>query len=110
MLIIHLMSFKWDRKRPFPSVAKLAQKLGLSHGQVRAHIRSLEKRDLIERIERSGRSNEFEFKGLIEALERKLEESFQTAASKGGLEQEDLDQEQEGSDLTNSWESEERPF
>ena len=70
MLIIHLMSYKWDARRPFPSVAKLCAKLGLSDGQVRALLRRLErKKKFVIRIRRTGRSNEFDFTPLIRALE-----------------------------------------
>ena len=75
MLIIHLMSYKWDNRRPFPSVAKLCAKLGLSDGQVRSILRRLEKeKKFVTRIHRIGRSNEFDFTPLIHALEQLQEQ------------------------------------
>jgi len=70
MLIIHLMSYKWDARRPFPSVARLSTNLGLSDGRVRSLLRRLEReKKMLRRIHRRGRTNEFDFTPLIEALE-----------------------------------------
>ena len=70
MLLLHIMSFKWDNRMPFPSVKKLRTRLGRSDSQVRALLRSLETKGFIRRNTRIGRSNEFDVEPLILALER----------------------------------------
>lgn len=70
MVIIHLMSFKWDDKLPFPSVATLKSKLGLSDSRLRVLLRGLEAKQVVERVRRKGRSNEYAFDGLISKLEQ----------------------------------------
>lgn len=70
MLIVHLMSFKWDERMPFPSIGRLREKTGLSDGQIRALLRRLEKqKGVLYRIRRLGRTNQFDFGPLIEKLE-----------------------------------------
>ena len=54
---------------PFPSVARLAQEMGLSEGQVRSHLRMLEKKGILKRNLRTGKTTEFDMSGLIEKLE-----------------------------------------
>src|SRR5438045_1934059 len=41
LLIIHLMSFKWDEKAPYPSVGLLAERLGVSTRYVRKMLKRL---------------------------------------------------------------------
>ena len=69
MLVLHLMACKWDDRSPFPSVARLAAETGLSGGQVRAHIRELERKGILQRNYRTGQTTEFDMTGLIEKLE-----------------------------------------
>jgi DNA-binding MarR family transcriptional regulator len=69
MLIIHLMSFKWDEKRPFPRFARIAERMKISETATRGHARSLEKKGLLRRIKRPGRSNEFDLTPLFRRLE-----------------------------------------
>ena len=73
-MIVQIMSYKWDERKPFPSVSKLAKRLGLSAGQVRAHLRSLERRGILNRVERIGRSNEYDMQPLIDRLEKILDQ------------------------------------
>jgi DNA-binding MarR family transcriptional regulator len=69
MLIIHLMSHKWDHKNPFPTFARLAGRMSMSETAARGHARSLEKKKLLRRIKRPGRSNEFDLTPLFQRLE-----------------------------------------
>jgi len=74
MLIIHLMSYKWDEKNPRPGFTKLAAKMGVTPTAVRNHARSLEKRKkLLERIMRVGRPNAFNLTPLFNALEKLMD-------------------------------------
>lgn len=70
MLILHLMSHKWDAKRPFPRFARLAARMQMSETAVRGHARSLEKKGMLKRIKRPGRSNEFDMTPLFRQLEK----------------------------------------
>lgn len=106
MLIIHLMSYKWDARRPFPSISMLRKKLGLSDGQVRALLRRLERQKrLLKRIQRIGRSNEFDFSPLI----RRLEE-LQQKQDLEELDRQEAIQDQPQQELPDEWGDTEVPF
>lgn len=68
MVIIHLMSFKWDQSAPFPSVGTIARRMGISPPAVRSHFRSLGKKGLLTR-EKTGSTNRFHLNALFQALE-----------------------------------------
>lgn len=70
MLIIHLMSHKWDEKHPFPRFARIAARMDISETAVRGHARSLERKGFLHRIKRPGRSNEFDLQPLFDRLEK----------------------------------------
>src|SRR5690349_17521061 len=42
MLLVHLMDHKWDERAPFPTVSKLAERMGLSARGVRNAMKNLE--------------------------------------------------------------------
>ena len=71
-LLVHLLSFKMTEAAPWPSVRKLAERLGLSACAVRRRVRKLEGRGLIVRESRIGRTNEYNLQPLAAAL-RELE-------------------------------------
>jgi DNA-binding MarR family transcriptional regulator len=73
MFLIHLISFKWDEKRPFPSLKTIAGRMNMSPTAVRSHVRRLEKGGLIQRVKRSGATNEFDLTPLFSALENLTE-------------------------------------
>jgi DNA-binding MarR family transcriptional regulator len=70
MLIVHLMSHKWDEKNPFPTFGRIAARMRVSETAVRGHARNLEKKKFLKRIKRPGRSNEFDLTPLFERLEK----------------------------------------
>lgn len=79
MVIIHLISFKWDSKAPYPSLKTIAKLMGLTDSSVRSHVRKLEKRGLLNRVKNQGYSNSYELEGLFDALEglaEKMEPPF----------------------------------
>jgi DNA replication protein len=80
MLIIHLLSFKWDEKKPFPRVARIADRMGMTETAVRQNARSLEKKHLLLRIQRSGTSNLFDLTPLFKKLEEILVEEEKAKA------------------------------
>jgi DNA-binding MarR family transcriptional regulator len=81
MLVIQLMDFKWDERAPFPSVGRLAKRMGLTPRAVRAALRSLETSGFIKReYSHDGGPNRYHFGGLFAALERLLGEKTREAA------------------------------
>ncbi len=72
MLLIHLVSFKWTKEAPFPSVSRLAKLMGCSERNVRKLCHSLESVGLIKRVGREGTSNRFDLSGLYEKLEERI--------------------------------------
>ncbi len=71
MLIVHLMSFKWDTAAPFPAMSKLASRLGISERYVRKLCSRLEKFGYLKRYGRLGTSNQFDLNGLFAELEKR---------------------------------------
>lgn len=69
ILVVHLLSHKWTEKNPFPTFDRLAKRMGMSPTAVRNHARSLEKKGLVKRIHRVGRSNEYDLAPLFRVLE-----------------------------------------
>ena len=70
MLIVHLMSFKWDGRLPFPKVGLLARRMGLTTRAVRAALKSLEDRGLVARERVPNEiANRYDLGGLFTALE-----------------------------------------
>lgn len=64
MVLIHVISYQWDARPPFPSLPRLAKELGLSTVQVRTHIRSLEKKEVLRRERKHGRASRLHLDGL----------------------------------------------
>lgn len=70
MFIIHMMSFKWDRREPYPSLKTIAARMNLQTRQVRNIVASLEKGGYIQRVPQrdTGRPNLYNMDGLFAAL------------------------------------------
>lgn len=70
LLLIHIISFKWDATLPFPAIGTLATRMGVSERQVRKLLATMEAGSgVIKRIERVGRSNSFDLQPLFDKLE-----------------------------------------
>ena len=73
-LVMHLNDFWWDvDRKPWPSKATLAARVGLSARQVQRQMAQLEAMGLVRRIERRNRikgkiSNEYDLAGLVARL------------------------------------------
>lgn len=82
MLIVHLMSYKWDDRDPYPTVPMLAKLMGIAPRTVRNHLKTLEDHRLITR-KRSpyGGSNRYDMSGLIRALEELQAKEEETSSS-----------------------------
>lgn len=70
MVLIHILSFKWDAGAPFPALKTIAKRMGLTPVSVRSHLRNLEKKGLIEREMQVGTTNRFHLRRLFESLEK----------------------------------------
>lgn len=81
MVIIQLMSFKWDARAPFPALTTIADRLGLAPRTVRATVKRLEELGYIRREASTfGGTNRYHFDGLFRALEALLDERGDAAA------------------------------
>ena len=69
MLVVHLLSYKWDEQLPFPSMTTLAGRMGCSPRYVRKLCESLESVGYLKRNGRIGMSNQFDLSGLFARLE-----------------------------------------
>ena len=90
-VLMQICDFWWDRDRkPYPSKAVLAERLGLSPRQVQRYIAELEAAGLVERVERraphGGKlTNMYDLGGLVARLKklepelRKVEEDARKA-------------------------------
>ena len=73
MLVIQLVSFKWDEAKPFPSVSTLAARMGCGERNIRKMLKRLEAVGYVVREERVGTSNLYELGGLFRKLEQVLD-------------------------------------
>ena len=80
-LLMHLADYWWDvRRKPFPSMKTLGERMKLSPRQVRRYVAELEQAGLVQRIERKAAhrgklSNEYDLSGLVAKL-KELEPEF----------------------------------
>jgi len=70
MLIIQLMSFKWDAQMPYPSYKTLARRMLLKDAQARSLARALEGKRYLHRHVRMNMPNRFDLTPLFGALEK----------------------------------------
>jgi DNA-binding transcriptional regulator YhcF (GntR family) len=75
LLLIHVVSFKWDAELPFPSVQTLASRMGVSPRYVRRLLSSLERRGFVARVPRARRSNEYDLQPLVDRLELEVRDT-----------------------------------
>ena len=86
-VLMQLCDFWWDGERkPYPSKAMLAGRLGLSPRQVQRHIAELETAGLVKRVERRAshggrKTNSYDLDGLVKRL-RELEPEFREVKEK----------------------------
>ena len=75
MLLIQILDHKWTVKAPFPAVATLAKRMGISTRAVRSNLRSLETSGYLRREFRSnGKTSLYHLDGLYAALEQLFDE------------------------------------
>jgi DNA-binding transcriptional ArsR family regulator len=69
-LLICLETYRWSDKHPWPSIEKLALRVGLSGRQVRSHISSIETKGLIKRIYQKDNASLYDIEPLINKLDK----------------------------------------
>ena len=69
MFIVHLMQHKWNDAAPFPSMGRIAKRMGISPTAARSLARSLEKKGYLHREGQPGRTNLYHLRKLFRALE-----------------------------------------
>ena len=67
--VLHLMQYKWDDDKPFPSHATVARQMGVSAKQVQRYAAALETKKFLRRETRIGMSNRFDLVPMFNALE-----------------------------------------
>ena len=72
LLLLQLLSFKWDERMPFPTVGALAKRVGLTTRAVRSALSRLESKALLKRVPK-GRRNAYDLSGFFTALEGLLD-------------------------------------
>ena len=81
LVIIQLMSHKWDSRAPFPALTTIAERLGLQVRSVRAAVKRLEDLGYLRREPSTyGGPNRYHLDGLFTALEALVEEDAKLAA------------------------------
>lgn len=78
MVVIHLMSFKWDTAQPYPALKTIAKRMGITVPSVRTHLRNLENKGLLHRNFRTGTTTRFDLQPLFNALERLMTQDKET--------------------------------
>lgn len=66
--LIHLLSYHYGHRNPYPSRDKVGKSAEKAPGTIQRHVRSLEAQGLIERVYRTGTSNEYSFDRLRDEL------------------------------------------
>lgn len=80
MVIIQLLSFKWDDRAPKPALRTIATRLGLSVRTVRDIVKRLEDLHLVQREHNSeGGCNRYHFDGLFAHLEQLMDSDANAA-------------------------------
>jgi hypothetical protein len=81
LVIIQLMSHKWDNRAPFPALTTIAERIGLQVRSVRAAVKRLEDLGYLRREPSTyGGPNRYHMDGLFAALEGLLDEDAKLAA------------------------------
>ena len=86
-ILIQLCDFWWvNERKPYPSKASLAERLGISKRQVQRHVAELEGAGLVKRRQRTANhggkmANTYDLDGLVERL-RELEPEFRAVEEK----------------------------
>lgn len=70
MTLAAILSFKWDERRPTPSVGTICKLTNSTTRTARKHIASLEKKGLLKRVERNYQTNEYDFSPLVQKLDK----------------------------------------
>jgi len=80
LTLIQLLDHKWDRRAPFPTVTRLAIRMGVSTRTVRGALKSLEDLGLLQReYSETGGPSRYHLDGLFARLEAMMDEDAKRA-------------------------------
>ncbi|MCA9772987.1 MAG: helix-turn-helix domain-containing protein, partial [Myxococcales bacterium] len=65
--VCQVLSYQWDERAPYPSLAKIARRSGVHRDTLRLWVGDLERRGLLRAGRRPGRTIRFDFTPLLEA-------------------------------------------
>ncbi len=65
-----ILSYKWDERKPHPSIKTICTLTASTPRTARKHIASLEKKGLLQRVGRSYQTNEYDFSPLTDKLDK----------------------------------------
>lgn len=69
VVVCYLIMFWWEKDRlPFPSIMKMATELGVSSKTIERNLSSLEKKSLVKKTERQGKSNKYDIAPMVSHL------------------------------------------
>ena len=80
MVVIQLVSYKWDSRAPFPALTTIAERMDLNVRTVRAAVKRLEDLKYLRReFSPNGGPSRYHFDGLFQALEAIVDEQERAA-------------------------------
>lgn len=68
VVLVALISFRWSKQMPYPSVAKLSSYTGKTTAAIRNNLRNLDKKGLINRVYRESQTSKYDLSPLIKIL------------------------------------------
>lgn len=81
--VCQLMTFKWDERAPYPSLATIAARMGNDQRYLRKVCAKLQKRGLLHReLSKSGGPSKYHLNGLFTKLETLMKQDAAATAAK----------------------------
>ena len=82
MVIVQIVSHKWDERAPFPALGTIAERLSVSRRTIRGALERLEDFGYVRReFSSTGGTNRYHFDGLVRALESLIAEDARKLAA-----------------------------
>ena len=70
IVIVAIESFRWDNRRPYPSLEAISKRACLSRRRTRAVVETLEGKGYVKRTRRTGQTNLYNIEWLIHRLDQ----------------------------------------
>ena len=68
-VLLGILVYRFGLEHPFPAVETIARNTGKAHQTIRTNIRSMDNKGLLKRVQRSGKSSEYDVAPLMHKLE-----------------------------------------